>query len=283
MTTFSRKKTMAALLLAAATVGIPTTSFADPAKSSYRYQDCKEADRDGQLIGGLVGAVAGGVAGREIAGRGDRTEGAAIGAVVGAVAGAAIADKDCDDRNYRRTYGYPSSSRTYGTNYGYSSRDHGYSDRYYGGRNYHTGSSRHYQRGYNRGYNRGHDRGNRSYNRGGRYLPNGGICSSRWGYNASHRNWDRRDTLEKRIKWEINELRREREYLIDKRRYHRYDRDLDRRIYQIGVELGHLKKELKYVKKDRNYRDYDRIRYRWSDHDYRRDYGNNNYYYKTKR
>ncbi len=262
MNTFSRKNTMAALLLAAATIGVPTTSFADPAKSSYRYQDCKEADREGQLIGGLVGAVAGGVAGREIAGRGDRTEGAAIGAIVGAAAGAAIADKDCGDRNYRRTYGYNNSGRTYGTNYGYNDRYYN-NDRYYGGRQ--TGPN---PRGVARG--NPHVHGHR-------------IHGSRWGYSNRHRSWNRRDTLKQRIEWEMDELRRERKYLIEKRRYRRYDRDLDRRIYQIGVELDHLKKELRYVKKGRSYRDYDRVRYRWGDRDYRRDYGYNDYYYKTKR
>lgn len=262
MNTFSRNKTMAALLLAAATVGLPTTSFADPAKSSYRYQDCKEADREGQLIGGLVGAVAGGAAGREIAGRRDRTEGAAIGAVVGAVAGAAIANKDCDDRNYRRTYSRQNTSRTYGTNYGYN-------DRYYDNNRYNRGTT--------------YSSNQRGVARGNPHVQGHRIHGSRWGYSNRSRNWNRRDTLKQRIQWEISELRREREYLIDKRRYRRYDRDLDRRVYQIGVELDHLKKELKYVKKGRSYRDYDRIRYRWSDRNYQRNYGYNNTYYKSKR
>jgi len=95
MKTFSRKKAMAALILAAATVGLPTTSYADQAKSSYGFDDCRVSDREGQILGGLIGAVAGGVAGSQIAGRGDRTEGTAIGAALGAAAGVAIADKDC--------------------------------------------------------------------------------------------------------------------------------------------------------------------------------------------
>ena len=270
MNTFSRNKTMAALLLAAATVGLPTTSFADPAKS-YRYQDCKEADREGQLIGGLVGAIAGGVAGREVAGRGDRTEGTAIGAVVGAAAGAAIADKDCGDRGYRQTYRTPRTGHTYG-------RDVGYSNNHYGARTYQTRQSYPYSNNRNRVNDRGYNRG---YDRGNRYLANGGICSSRWGYNAGHRSWDRRDSLEQRIKWEMAELRREREYLVDRRRYTRYDRDLDRRLHQIGVELDHLKKELRYAKKGRSYRDYDQVRYRWNDRGYRDGYRRTNYSYRT--
>jgi len=272
MKTFSRKNTMAALLLAGATVGLPTTSYADPAKSSHRYHDCKEADREGQLIGGLLGAVAGGVAGREVAGRGDRTEGAAIGAVVGAVAGAAIADKDCGDRRYRQTYRTPRTGHTYGRDVGYNN------NRHYGARTYQTRQSYPYSRNRNRGYDRGYNRG---YDRGNRYLSNGGICSSRWGYSAGQRSWDRRDSLKQRIQWEMKELRREREYLIDQRRYSRYDRDIDRRLYQIGVELDHLKKELRYVKKGRSYRDYDRVRYRWDNRGYRDGYGRTNYSYRT--
>lgn len=261
--TFSRKNTMAALLLAAATVGLPTTSYADPAKS-HRYQDCKESDREGQLIGGLVGAVAGGVAGREVAGRGDRTEGAAIGAAVGALAGAAIADKDC--RNpYRRTNSYDRRG------------SYGYNNTNYRRDTYRTGSSYGYGRS---GPNpRGVARGN-PHVHGHRHQ------GSRWGFSNRHRDWRRNETLKDRIKWEMEELRREREYLIDKRRYVRYDRDLDRRLRRIGDELEHLKRELRYVKKGLSYRDYDRIRYRTNDRYYDsnyRDYRRDNYYYKTKR
>ena len=69
----------------------------------------------------------------------------------------------------------------------------------------------------------------------------------------------------------MKELRRERKYLAEKRKYIGYDRALDRRLDQIGYELEGLKSELKYLKKRRDYRGYDRDHYRDS------------YYYKTRR
>ena len=64
--------------------------------------------------------------------------------------------------------------------------------------------------------------------------------------------------------------------MIDKRRYVRYDRDLERRLVQIGDELEVLKREKRYLK-DRDHRDYRNYDYRNRDYRY-----NNSYYYKTK-
>lgn len=51
--------------------------------------------------GTIIGAVVGGLAGREVGGRGNRTEGAIIGAAVGALAGRAIDKSDSNCRRYR--------------------------------------------------------------------------------------------------------------------------------------------------------------------------------------
>ena len=93
MKTFSRKNTLAAVILAAASVGLPTMAQAgNYSTTSHRYEECKKSDTESQIIGGVLGAVLGGVAGSEIAGRGDRNEGTAIGAAAGAAAGIAIAN-----------------------------------------------------------------------------------------------------------------------------------------------------------------------------------------------
>ncbi|HEV2748621.1 MAG TPA: glycine zipper 2TM domain-containing protein [Allosphingosinicella sp.] len=54
----------------------------------YRY--CRDSGAGGTILG----AIAGGLLGSEIAGRGDRTEGAIIGGAAGALAGRAI-DRNC--------------------------------------------------------------------------------------------------------------------------------------------------------------------------------------------
>jgi Glycine zipper 2TM domain len=66
-------------------------------RRSYRAPRC-----DKGTGGTIIGGIAGGLAGRQIAGRGNRTEGVIIGAAVGALAGRAIdkADSNCL-RRYR--------------------------------------------------------------------------------------------------------------------------------------------------------------------------------------
>ncbi|NNE56735.1 MAG: glycine zipper 2TM domain-containing protein [Hellea sp.] len=283
MKTFSRKNTMAAVVLAAASVGLPTTTLADPANSGYRYEECKRQDTESQIIGGLVGAVAGGLLGSEIAGRGDGTEGAAVGAALGAAAGIAITDSECDERGRRRVYSsntrYPSSNaygtRTYQTSHRShsGSRNHGYSHRsggYYGGsNNYGYGNSNNRYYGSNGGYyggnngyygnNNGYYGGSRGYNRGHGY---GNINSSRWGYNASSHVCGATETRLQHIDWQMKELRRERDYLERKRKYSGYDRQIDQRMWQIGEELARLKYEEKSLKRNKRhsnhyYYDYD--------------------------
>ncbi len=104
------KKSLGALIAAATLV---TGMTATPAAARYyeddgyynsRYNNYNRAPRCDKGRGGLViGAVAGGLAGREIARRGNRTEGAIIGAAVGALAGRAIdrADSNCRRNRYR--------------------------------------------------------------------------------------------------------------------------------------------------------------------------------------
>jgi len=75
-------------------VALTATAFtALPATASAADYRCENKNDEAQVIGGLLGAVVGGVVGSEIAGRGDRNEGAVIGAVLGAGAGAALGDE----------------------------------------------------------------------------------------------------------------------------------------------------------------------------------------------
>ncbi len=243
MNTFSRKNTMAAVILAAATVGLPTMAQAGNASSAaYRYEECKKKDTENQVLAGLAGAVIGGVTGSQVAGSGARSEGSALGAAIGAAAGVAIADKDCKERaGYRSNY-YPTSN-TYRNN------------NYYGGNTYRThgtyGHSSHHPvtRTPGRAYGNRHVHNNRGYTP---YQRSNHVC----------RNNESR--LE-HIKWEIRELREERKYLERERRYSRYDRRIDRRLRKIGYKIAELKREKQWIKDRRHdrdyYRDRDRDRY----------------------
>jgi len=87
MTFLTKAKTLTAVALTA------TAFTALPATASAADYRCENKNDEAQVIGGLLGAVVGGVVGSEIAGRGDRNEGAVIGAVLGAGAGAALGDE----------------------------------------------------------------------------------------------------------------------------------------------------------------------------------------------
>jgi hypothetical protein len=82
--------------------------------------------------GGLIGALAGAVLGSQIAGRGDRTEGAVLGGVAGAAIGAGVGNANakyrCDNRGpyfaYDDTVAYREGRRRYASSYdsGYYTR-----------------------------------------------------------------------------------------------------------------------------------------------------------------
>ena len=132
-----RKALITAAALGAA-LTLPAAAYAD--HNNYRGQYRCKSDKDDQVVGALIGGVLGGLLGNEVAGRGNRTEGAVAGVVVGGIAGAAIADgPDCKNkrsvkRKYRKRYN---------------------NARYYNGYN---------NRGHNSGYNNGYGYGNTGYN-----------------------------------------------------------------------------------------------------------------------
>lgn len=79
------------------------------------------------VAGGLIGALAGAVLGSNIAGRGDRTEGAVLGGVAGAVVGGAVGNANdrykCDSRGpyftYDQTAPYREGRNRYASSYDY--------------------------------------------------------------------------------------------------------------------------------------------------------------------
>jgi uncharacterized protein YcfJ len=144
-----RNASIATLTLAAVT--LPTVAQASDYNRGYVDQSraCKSKENDAQLVGGLLGAVIGGVVGSEIAGHGNRDEGAVIGAVIGGLAGVGVGDEsvNCDKRRRRAYYNGGYSNTNYrGTTYRNGYRPTTYS--------YGNGNRRGYNNnGYNNGYN----------------------------------------------------------------------------------------------------------------------------------
>lgn len=145
MALLDKAKTLTAVALAATALAtVPSVASA----SDYR---CENKNDEAQVVGGVLGAVVGGIVGSEVAGRGDRNEGAVIGAILGAGAGAALGDESVKCRREVK-------NRVVHTTQ-YQHRDRGYQPAVVtvGHRGH---NSRHRDYGYN---NRGHN--NRGYNR----------------------------------------------------------------------------------------------------------------------
>jgi len=229
MANLNAKKTLAAVVLAAATFATPALAHAQTySKASYN-DDCR-TNTEEQVVAGAIGAVLGGVFGSQVSGNGARTEGSVLGAVLGGAAGAAIADgaNDCDKIRDRSTY----NTQSRGYNQGYSNTG---SSNTYSGRTVYTSprittvTSRDYgrrDRGYNsrRGYN------DRDY----------GYRDRDYGY--------RNDPVD-RINRRIDHLRAERADLKRELRYG-HNRRIERRLYDISCELDDLKKRKRRVKKN---------------------------------
>lgn len=195
-------KSLAAVSLAAAALALPTVA------SAGDYRKCK--DTEATIAGGLIGGSLGTVLGEEIAGRGDKTEGAIAGAVIGGIIGAAIGDgaSDCekDGRIYR-------NGRVIST---------------YQNANYRQPA---YQTVHHRGNNRG-------------YRHNDRQRHSSYGYSSREHDRDLR-----RIDRRIDRLRDERRDLKQRQRYERRGRWIQRRLNEISYELDHLKDERRRVKR----------------------------------
>ena len=208
MATLNNAKRLAAVALAA-------TAFATlPTVASAKDYRCESKNDEAQVVGGVLGAVVGGIVGSEVAGRGDRNEGAVIGAILGAGAGAALGDESvkCVGPNDRvrhtttyqnRNTGYQPAVVTVGhSRHNTRVRDYGYNNRHYN----------------NQGYN------NRSYNRIDR------INYRLEALRAERRDLARRDRydhsrwIDRRIRevgYEIRELK-DRKRAIKKRNDNRY-------------------------------------------------------------
>lgn len=219
MTNVKTKTALAAVTLAAATLITPLSA------SAADYRKCN--DTTNGVVGGVIGGSVGAAIGEEIAGRGDRTEGAVLGAIIGGIAGAAIGDgaSDCEkDKRYnnRRTVTTHYPTRTTNTHRGYQTVGH----------NSHRNSNRNRNYGYNRGYNQ-----------------------TSYGYG---RRGDRLYQIDR----QIDDLRRERAYLKDERRRSRHYRPgIERRLDRIAYRLDELKRERKRIKKRKNRRsDYRQVR-----------------------
>lgn len=209
MATLNAKKTLAAVVLAAATFTAPAIAHAGNYSTTSYNDDCR-TNTEEQVIAGAIGAVLGGVIGSQTAGNGARTEGSVLGAVLGGAAGAAIADgnNDCDKIRNSRTY--RTTDRGYNRNTVYTSPR--------------ITTVHHRDYGSNRGYNRGQRGYDRGYDRGG---------------------YDRVDRINRRIDY----LRSERAQLKRDQKYYGYSRRIDRRLDQISYELDDLKKRKRRVKK----------------------------------
>jgi len=241
MKTFNRNRTLAALALATATFTAPAIAHAgNYNEAGYRYNECKKADKDNQLVGGLIGAIAGGVLGSQVSGNGARTEGSVLGAVVGAAAGAGIADdnRNCRQEVQRAAYGsQKTGNRSYNRGYTQPSRTYGSTTTRHQG--YRT-VSHSKKRGYGKSYNRG-------------YQTEFGTFYNSW-----------------EVRQRIEQLKDEDRPLKARQKYER-SRWIDRRRSELKYEIKALKRIEDRIERDerRGYRrDYDR-----------RDYSQNRHYH----
>lgn len=156
MATLNAKKTLTAVVLAAATFATPALAHAGNYSTTSYNDDCR-TNTEEQVVAGAIGAVLGGVLGSQAAGNGARTEGSVLGAVLGGAAGAAIADgsNDCDKIRKRSTY-RTTTSRDYDRGYT-TTRPVYTSPRITTVTHRDYGSRRGYMRG-TRGYDRGYQR-----------------------------------------------------------------------------------------------------------------------------
>ncbi len=216
-----RNASIATLTLAA--VSLPTLAQASDYNRGYdQSRACKSKENDAQLAGGLIGAAIGGIVGSEIAGRGDRNEGAVIGAVIGGLAGVGIGDEsvNCDKRRRRTAYN--------GSNSGYSNvvyNGSGYrnNNRNYGYRNTGYSSNRRYNNGrrYNNAYER-HDHDDRIYR-----------------YNATYAELT---DVQYRLQTERRKVRRlQRKIQYAETPYHSHD--LQERLDKVRYEVNRLQKK----------------------------------------
>ena len=211
MAKLNAKKTLTAVVIAAATFATPALAHAQNYSTTSYNNDCATNTNE-QVLAGAIGAVLGGVFGSQVSGNGARTEGSVLGAVLGGAAGAAIADgnNDCDKIRKNQTYSTTSSSGAYNTGYNNQAPIVRTSNRTVFGT---------------------------TSNRG--YTP---VASRGYGYD------DRIVRIDRRIDYlrsERDELKRALRYTNSRHEANR----IDKRLYDIDCELDELKDRRKLVKK----------------------------------
>ena len=227
MARLNAKKTLTAVVLAAATFATPALAHAGNYSTTSYKNDCATNTQE-QVVAGAIGAALGGVLGSQTAGNGARTEGSVLGAVLGGAAGAAIADgqNDCDKLRDNRTY-RTTTNRSYDTGYNRAPVVTT------------VGHNRGYRTTYDRGYRTNYDRGYRTttYTRG---------------YDRGYQRRAVVDTRLDRIDRRIDYLRAEGAELKRRARYANSRRKIRRIQYRLddnGRQLAQLKRYRRAIKK----------------------------------
>ena len=203
------KKSLVAITLAAATLVSPLTANAQDFSNRRGNNDA-----GAQIAGGLIGGSVGAILGEEIAGRGNRTEGAVLGAIIGGVAGAAIGEGVADGnktsvRSNRRF-------RQNRFNNGFNNR--GFRNRGFGNRGFNTRFVNN-RRGFN------HNRG--------------------FGHNISASSYTQID----RIDYRLDVLKQDRRNICAELEYKGHDPYLKDRLAKVEYEIAELKERRRYLKR----------------------------------
>ena len=210
-----------------------------PISASANHQNTKSRKNDAgaQIAGGLIGGSVGAILGEEIAGRGNRTEGAIIGAVIGGVTGAVIGEAAVKNNSNKRGI-KTSPNRGYSHNRGFN--NHRFNNRGFN----------------NRSFGRSGFSSRRSFaqpiafNGGSRF--NSGFTSSArghgFGQSIAASTYTRIDKIDLRVK----ALKHEQADIYAKLKYKGHDPYLKTRLSQIDYELADLKERRIFLSKKRN-------------------------------
>lgn len=105
-----------AVLSLTALAATPALAQTYTLESQAEYEECKQKDTEGQVLGAVVGGLLGGALGNEV----ESGEGTVIGGAAGAYAGTQVANKDCEallvptyETAYNEDYGIPDEYLTY--------------------------------------------------------------------------------------------------------------------------------------------------------------------------
>lgn len=208
------KTALTAVTLAAAAIATPLSAQARD------YND-KCGDTSNAVIGAVVGGTAGAAIGDRIASRGNSTEIGILGAIIGGVAGAAVGDSasDCENDNRYRNASHNNGRVTTTTHYPARTTTH-YPTRTT------TTTNRVYQTA-------GHS--GRSYR------------TTTYGNNRGYHNTTQRLY---QVQNQIDELKREREFLKkERRRSYSNKRRIERRLNYVENCLDDLRRERKQLRK----------------------------------